>query len=681
MRLNRLCLRHGMPLCALLAFLAFALYNRKPSPQEAWSRAAPAPTVWASEKTTAEYISRAQDAVEVEFAEEAAAAVAPPPLPVGSGLPAEVGSGAGSCVVHPSADFTGGDIEQVEVIETDGHSVWEACCDECARRNNLVAVLCGGTCFMKSEHAQFGGQGQLAASKKDCAVLTIKNKNFEVDAQLHKRTSAKKTRVNENDRGRWLPTDTESDAFLEAIPRGGGGSGKQVTAQSTKQVSEAWALFRARIRHNMASAEWADADPRGARDDDGADEPVRILVINSAVITFGMNWMSGEHIQWPDLVYGLAKAGHQVELAQKLHWPKWLNDLESYDLILCDYAALTYDGLGGPMWPRATEEVRSNLRCKLRVVDTYGTSARYNERTRPGAVASMPALGLRLDQYFAYYPDVAPGSSFAGFTVTEPASVPLREKKWQAVIWGKDPSYMGLHRQESSWGWFWGSHDGGAPTTKWLEQLCEHIPVFATVQSDKLTKDYAWPSCVTNVGLLSTGEYQGLLAESALLVGVGQPFYGNAPLDALLHGAMVLLPTFAPSIGRCPDCVLAPASLDFELGKHTKRRFESLQNDIPLTSQNPYIEALGAPDVWTTPTLPPYAASQSDAAAAGSLKQTLGEINAEFLHRMQSGGYAADRRSRLPREWRVQSFADRLNGAARQNYCRPAAAPHGQNPH
>ena len=82
----------------------------------------------------------------------------------------------------------------------------------------------------------------------------------------------------------------------------------------------------------------------------------------------------------------------------------------------------------------------------------------FNNINRPKMSKKMPpALGIRLDQYWSYYPQVGPRSTFIGFTVTNhdfdfaaAATRPPPERRWKALLWGKHPSYMGLERNK---GW------------------------------------------------------------------------------------------------------------------------------------------------------------------------------------------------------------------------------------
>ena len=143
---------------------------------------------------------------------------------------------------------------------------------------------------------------------------------------------------------------------------------------------------------------------------------------------------------------------------------------------------------------------------------------------------SSSACCLRAD--WSYYPSVAPGSTFIGFTVANSSVLTLRSavttptRKWQAVLWGKSPAYMQLQQN--------------APL---LKAISEHIDILATVDIGTSTELEVWgpelAAIVENRGVLDTVAYVQLLQQSALLIGVGQPFYGNAALDALQQGMMV----------------------------------------------------------------------------------------------------------------------------------------------
>ena len=139
-------------------------------------------------------------------------------------------------------------------------------------------------------------------------------------------------------------------------------------------------------------------------------------------------------------------------------------------------------------------------------------------------------------QYWSYYPQVGPRSTFIGFTITDhssPTAAPERE--WKALLWGKHPSYMGLERNEG-----------------WLRAISEHIPIVATIDSDALESgEFAdtLPEFVENRGLLEPSEYFELLRSSALLIGLS--------LSLSLARILSLRPSLSHSVCVCACvCVL-----------------------------------------------------------------------------------------------------------------------------
>ena len=227
------------------------------------------------------------------------------------------------------------------------------CCSACVANVDCeVAVLCGDACFLK--------RGRTSADRKSsdrCDALSVRAGIARVPKPARPRS----------DKHPWLPPVT-SDEFVAAVPKG---TGDQVGA---------WQFFKRRLFHNLAATEWAVASvpPTG--------RALSILVVDSATVVYKMNWLSGEHLQWGDVVYGLVKAGHRVEMAATVDWSRWAREAADYDLILTDY---------GSMQHAASSVAR--LRCKLRIFDTFGTSPQYNDPTTK-LPSTAPSLGIRMDQ-------------------------------------------------------------------------------------------------------------------------------------------------------------------------------------------------------------------------------------------------------------------------------------------
>ena len=469
-------------------------------------------------------------------------------------------SGA-QCQLARQQEHPGGDVSTLKV------STAELCrqaCDQDARC--VSAAFCGGdTCFMKDRTAS------PAISNPICDTVISKPELLN---------------------NPWLPNDPDVEKIIEAIP----GNTKN------KHKQGAWELLKERIRYNARM--WSKMGVTFPSQN--TTTPLRILLLNSPCVLYGMDWHTGEHLQWGDIIYTLVRLGHKVFIPGKYHWKQWKGDHSQWDMILTDYGGVfelwrvkdKLKKVGTPEDVARFEEQLVAIRCKLRVLDTFGTDAVHNDLDRPKMSKKMPpALGIRLDQYWSYYPKVGPRSTFIGFTTTDhdfgtaaaAAATPAPERKWRALLWGKSPTYMGLERN-----------------TEWLQAISEHIDIVATIEKDALESgDFAdtLPDFIENRGVLEASEYFDLLRSSALLIGVGQPFWGNAPLDALQQGVMTLMPSFNPPLGHCVECRQHFVGQDLESKAATdiKNKFQYMPNKDAFTSQNPYVEKLGEPDVYLLP--------------------------------------------------------------------------------
>ena len=84
----------------------------------------------------------------------------------------------------------------------------------------------------------------------------------------------------------------------------------------------------------------------------------------------GMSWNSGEHLQWGDVLYTLLELGHKIFVPGKYEWQTWKDYAwNAIDIIITDYGGISDLQASFP-------GEYKKLRCKLRVLDTWGTSAR-----------------------------------------------------------------------------------------------------------------------------------------------------------------------------------------------------------------------------------------------------------------------------------------------------------------
>ncbi|KAK6045016.1 hypothetical protein COOONC_17479 [Cooperia oncophora] len=116
------------------------------------------------------------------------------------------------------------------------------------------------------------------------------------------------------------------------------------------------------------------------------------------------------------------------------------------------------------------------------------------------------------------------------------------------------------------------------PVIEVLKSLTE---VHATVSDLKDANESVF-SDIVNHGFLNTTGIAALLKSTSIFVGLGFPFEGPAPLEAVAHGAVFINPRFEPAKNRLNTA--------FFRDKPTLREF---------TSQSPYMESIGAPYVYT----------------------------------------------------------------------------------
>ncbi|XP_009575422.1 PREDICTED: alpha-1,6-mannosylglycoprotein 6-beta-N-acetylglucosaminyltransferase A, partial [Fulmarus glacialis] len=114
----------------------------------------------------------------------------------------------------------------------------------------------------------------------------------------------------------------------------------------------------------------------------------------------------------------------------------------------------------------------------------------------------------------------------------------------------------------------------------YLDIIHTYMEVHGTVHG---TSTIYIPGYVKNHGILSGRDLQFLLRETKLFVGLGFPYEGPAPLEAIANGCAFLNLRFNPP--------KSSKNTEFFKGKPTLRE---------LTSQHPYAEVyIGKPHVWT----------------------------------------------------------------------------------
>ncbi|XP_075133520.1 alpha-1,6-mannosylglycoprotein 6-beta-N-acetylglucosaminyltransferase B [Leptodactylus fuscus] len=285
----------------------------------------------------------------------------------------------------------------------------------------------------------------------------------------------------------------------------------------------------------------------------------------------------GEMVQWADVLAALYVLGHSLkitvsvkELQSYLGVPPGrgncpLTEPLSFDLIYTDYHGM--------------QQMKQHMglsfrkyRCRLRVVDTFGTEPAYNHEeyaTLHGYRTNWGYWNLHPKQFMTMFPHT-PDNSFMGFVTdelneTERQQVAQNKVRNMAVVYGKEAAMWKLQGKE-----------------KFLAVLHRHMEVHGTVYFETQRPPEV-PAFVKNHGLLPQQDLQQLLKKAKLFIGFGFPYEGPAPLEAVANGCVFLQPRFNP-----PHSSL---NHEFFRGKPTSRE---------VSSQHPYMEmTIGRPHVMT----------------------------------------------------------------------------------
>ncbi|XP_041806295.1 alpha-1,6-mannosylglycoprotein 6-beta-N-acetylglucosaminyltransferase A-like [Chelmon rostratus] len=275
----------------------------------------------------------------------------------------------------------------------------------------------------------------------------------------------------------------------------------------------------------------------------------------------------GELVQWSDLISTLYILGHHLYLSPSLPDLKLFlgksgcphkNSVEP-NLIYTDIIGLKQIKA---IFPKTWTEYK----CLIRVLDSFGTEADFNHPAwakKNNLKSPFGSLNLTLMQFNTMFPHT-PDNTFLGFVVERPLSSEERERlkstkrQNQALVYGKR-------------GKFWKGKEA------YLDIIHKHLEIHGTADNAALIPRY-----VKNHGIVKGTEVQSLLRQSKVFVGLSFPYEGPAPLEALANGCPFLNPRLHPPQSR----------LNSEF-------FGDKPNIREVTSQNPYVEAIGEPYVWT----------------------------------------------------------------------------------
>ncbi|XP_010015499.1 PREDICTED: alpha-1,6-mannosylglycoprotein 6-beta-N-acetylglucosaminyltransferase A, partial [Nestor notabilis] len=285
----------------------------------------------------------------------------------------------------------------------------------------------------------------------------------------------------------------------------------------------------------------------------------------------------GELVQWSDLITSLYLLGHDIRISASLAELKEIMKKvvgnrsgcptqgdKVVELIYIDIVGLTqFKKTLGPSWV--------HYQCMLRVLDSFGTEPEFNHAHYAQSKGHKTPWGkwnLNPQQFYTMFPHT-PDNSFLGFVVEQHLnSSDIRhindiKRQNQSLVYGKVDN-------------FWKLQDKKA----YLDIIHTYMEVHGTVHG---TSTIYIPGYVKNHGILSGRDLQFLLRETKLFVGLGFPYEGPAPLEAIANGCAFLNLRFNPP--------KSSKNTEFFKGKPTLRE---------LTSQHPYAEVyIGKPHVWT----------------------------------------------------------------------------------
>ncbi|KAL3854035.1 hypothetical protein ACJMK2_013317 [Sinanodonta woodiana] len=289
----------------------------------------------------------------------------------------------------------------------------------------------------------------------------------------------------------------------------------------------------------------------------------------------------GELVQWSDLITTLYILGHKLTITSEVDQLKnILSKLPAANSPCQSRKELPVhiiytDIVGLRQFKKFVKEGYGKFSCLLRIVDTFGTEPAFNHQQfakKRKKSSSWGGQNLQPQQFFNMFPH-SPDNSFMGFVVEQHLNDSLVNeipRENQALVYGKN-EYM------------WQAK------TQYLDIINKSLEVHATVymdeRSDKETNTASTiiPSYVINHGFLNGEDLHTLLRQSKVFVGLGFPYEGPAPLEAIANGAVFLNPKFNPPHNRNNNA--------FFKGKPTERE---------VTSQHPYAEQfIGEPYVYT----------------------------------------------------------------------------------
>ncbi|XP_068162098.1 alpha-1,6-mannosylglycoprotein 6-beta-N-acetylglucosaminyltransferase B-like [Antennarius striatus] len=290
----------------------------------------------------------------------------------------------------------------------------------------------------------------------------------------------------------------------------------------------------------------------------------------------------GELVQWADLGACLTILGHNLTFSYSQHRLHSLIGAApgrgscpiqrplTFDLIYTDYHGLAH-------LKRSMGLAFLHYQCRFRILDSFGTEPAFNLGSYARSHGYKTLWGswdLQPLQYMTMFPHT-PDNSFLGFVSEEAVRKEVREEELETDAYKKDRMAVVYGKQDYMW----------QGKSEYVGLISEQLETHATVYQAPGHASHL-PSFIKNHGLLTQEHFLQLLHRAKVFVGLGFPYEGPAPIEAIALGCVFLQPRFNP-----------PHSSDnneFYKGKPTTRQ---------ISSQHPYAETfIGKPHVWTVDT-------------------------------------------------------------------------------
>uniref|UniRef100_A0A3Q2SQ55 alpha-1,6-mannosyl-glycoprotein 6-beta-N-acetylglucosaminyltransferase n=1 Tax=Fundulus heteroclitus TaxID=8078 RepID=A0A3Q2SQ55_FUNHE len=337
------------------------------------------------------------------------------------------------------------------------------------------------------------------------------------------------------------------------------------TASYTEKVFSlpSWLLkfIRSRVERMSERWIWAGRRMKTSRNHTATPQMKVLLYLGALAGSVGHRFEAmvdrggplGELVQWADLSACLTVLGHNLSFstshligAAPGQGSCPIQRPLTFDLIYTDYHGLAH-------LHRAMGLAFQHYQCRFRILDSFGTEPAFNLASYAhigGYETLWGSWGLQPLQYMTMFPHT-PDNSFLGFVSEEAAKTGMRQTRLQ-------------------------------PGSSQKDGIAVDLEIHGTVYQPP-GHTSTLPSFVKNHRLLSQENFLQLLRRAKVFVGLGFPYEGPAPVEAIALGCMFLQPRFDPPHSSLNN--------DFYKGKPTTRQ---------ITSQHPYAEQfIAKPYVWT----------------------------------------------------------------------------------